>query len=195
MGWRSTTLRTLSDTNLVLPNNTLLNAELENWSRPAPRIARNIELPVAYQVSPEQVLAWVREELVRVPGVCPDPPPKAWLRSFEPGFQRYQLKVWIDEFRVHDDVESDCLKALWGRFAREGAPLQHPLPLRLWPSATGVAQVVEQGLGVDPTRGVHHLRVQGQRPGHGLVGEAGDGPQAKGEQGDGNGPAGGSGGA
>ena len=57
--------------------------------------------------------------------------PKAWLTGFEPAYQRYVLKFWVEEFCQHDDLESDVLKRLWHRFSTEGVPLRSPYPVRL----------------------------------------------------------------
>ncbi len=134
LGWRTTRLITLSDDELILPNNLMMSAEIQNFSEPARRTARNIDLPVAYDVAPEDVLTWVNDELSRIPRVLMEPAPRAWLTSFEPGFQHYTLKFWIEDFRFHDDLESDVRKALWLRFRKEGRPLRHPHPLVIEPN-------------------------------------------------------------
>jgi small-conductance mechanosensitive channel len=131
VGWRSTRVRTLSEDILILPNMTLLSAELQNFSVPNRVTARLVELPVPFEVSPEDVSAWVREELGTIQGILKDPVPRSWLVRFEPACQRYVIKMWVEDFRLHDDLESEALKRLWHRFRRENVPLVQVTAVRV----------------------------------------------------------------
>ncbi|MCK6527201.1 mechanosensitive ion channel family protein [Myxococcota bacterium] len=142
IGWRSTRLRTFSDDFVVLPNNTLQSAEVQNFSAPSRITARNLDLPVPYRVAPEQVEAWALEELRSVPMVLPEPCPLVWLVRFEPACQRYVVKFWIEDFRFHDTIESDVLKALWRRFSREGVPLLQESAIRIAQAPAPVHEAV-----------------------------------------------------
>lgn len=131
IGWRSTRLRTLSGDIVVMPNNTLLTAEVQNFSAPERATSRLVELPVAFSVPPRDLEAWVRDELSRIPRVLRDPPPKTWLTRYEVTCVRYTIKFWVEDFGIHDDLESDVLKAMWYRLDQEGVPLRQLTAVRV----------------------------------------------------------------
>lgn len=133
MGWRSARLATLSGDVLVVPNNALLAAEILNTSIPTAVTSRNIDLVVSPLVPPREVERWLNEELPRIPGTLSEPAPRTWLVKLEATCHHYVLKVWIEEFRRHDDIESDVRKAMWYRLQSEGYPLALETPVRLMP--------------------------------------------------------------
>lgn len=131
VGWRSTRLRTLSGDILVLPNNVLLSAEIQNFSVPTTHTARNVELLVSPEVPPRALSTWVTEELSGIEGVLMTPPPKIWLIRLEMTAHRYMIKFWVEDFARHDDLESEFLKAMWYRLKQEGISLTLETPIRL----------------------------------------------------------------
>jgi small-conductance mechanosensitive channel len=52
IGWRSTQLRTLTNTVVVMPNSTLAKAIITNYSMPEPRMSLVIPVSVAYGTDP-----------------------------------------------------------------------------------------------------------------------------------------------
>lgn len=113
IGWRSTHLRTFNGDLVVLPNSTIARARIQNFYAPDRLCARNLDVCVAVRASPEEVERAVAQACANVALVRDEPAPKVWLVGFTPLFTRYTVKVWIDDFRVHDDVESDVMKAIW----------------------------------------------------------------------------------
>lgn len=120
IGWRTTTLRLFSDDVLVIPNVVLTQAQVVNHHQPAPMCARNLPIPVPLDLAPDVVTSWVREVAAGIDGILTDPPPKVWLTAIDDHCQRYVIKIWVAEFRRHDDLESELYKGLWYRFQREG---------------------------------------------------------------------------
>lgn len=147
MGWRSTRLRTLSGDVLVLPNNTLLGAEIQNFSAPDKLTSRLIELAVSPNVPPRALESWVMEEVGKIEGLLSEPPPQVWLVRLDPTVHRYLIKVWLPDFPFHDRLESELLKALWYRLQAEGHPVLLETPVRLQgglPSALSVPDEVQR---------------------------------------------------
>ncbi len=122
IGWRSTRLRMFSGDLLLVPNASLLNAQVVNFGSPTPWCGRTIPVPVPFEVAPSEFDAWAREVLEAIPGVeIPrDPRTKVWLVAIDDHCQRYAVRFWATEFRIHDDLESDLLKGLWYKFAERG---------------------------------------------------------------------------
>jgi small-conductance mechanosensitive channel len=129
MGWRATRLRTFSWDIVAVPNSVIAKARLQNFYAPDKVCARNVELLVRLGASPEQVERVVRAACEGLPEIRKEPAPKVWLVGVTPLFQRYIVKIWIDDFSRHDDIESDLLKALFhGSHAERIALSEGALP-------------------------------------------------------------------
>ena len=126
MGWRSTRIRTFSADIVALPNSIIAKARVQNFYAPDRVTSRTVELPVALAASPEAVESAVCRACGRVERVHADPKPKVWLVAVTPLFQRYVIRFWMDDFQVHDDTESDLMKALWHECRAEGVALASP---------------------------------------------------------------------
>jgi len=113
VGWRSTRLRTLAGNLVVVPNSSIARSRIHNFDAPTHMLARYIDLPVTLTASPTQVEEAARQASSQTSGVRIDPPIRIWLVSITPLFQRYTIKFWIDGFQLHDEIESDLMKALW----------------------------------------------------------------------------------
>lgn len=123
MGWRSTHLRTLSGDIVVFPNAVVARGRVQNFSAPDPRTSRLVDLNVRLGADPDGVEAVVRAACATVAAVRADPPPRVWLAGVTPLFQRWVIKVWIDDFGVHDETESEVQKALLRHLSAAGLAL------------------------------------------------------------------------
>ncbi|HYH97933.1 hypothetical protein, partial [Hyalangium sp.] len=86
---------------------------LHNFYAPDKICACNVELLVRLEATPEQVERVARPACEARPEIRKEPAPKVWLVGMTPLFQLYIVKIWIDDFARHDDIESDLLKALF----------------------------------------------------------------------------------
>ncbi|MEQ1564784.1 MAG: mechanosensitive ion channel family protein [Myxococcota bacterium] len=149
IGWRSTRLQTFSRDVLVVPNITLLNAQVLNFAHPSPECGRPVPVPVPLDVPPHVFERWAREVLGRIPGVvgADEPRTKVWLTAVEDHCQRYVVRFWVSEFRIHDDCESELLKGLWYKFAEHGVAF--PAPFQ---AVRVIDQVPAAMAALDPSR-------------------------------------------
>lgn len=132
VGWRSTTLRTLPNNLVVIPNSTLAKAVITNYSAPEPRMSLGIPVSVAYGTDPvrvEKVLLEVVGDAARqgLSGLLTDPQPHVRLI---PGFGAssldFTLTVQVRQFAEQFYVQSELRKLILARFEREG--IQMPFP-------------------------------------------------------------------
>lgn len=130
IGWRSTRLRTFSRDVLLIPNNSLLNAQVLNFTHTDAECGRQVPVPVPLDVPPHVFDRWARDALTAIDGIVgvEEPRTKVWLVSVDDHCQRYVVRFWATEFRIHDDCESEFLKRLWYTFQEHG--LQFPAPQR-----------------------------------------------------------------
>lgn len=147
LGWRSTRLQTFSWDVVSLPNAVIARARVQNYYAPSKTCARNLEFLVATSASPEAVESAARRACARIERVRTEPAPKVWLVAFTPLFQRYVVKVWLDDFQFHDDIESDLMKALWHELHAAGITADMAAPVAAIEPARPEAPVVAARLG------------------------------------------------
>ncbi len=134
IGWRSTTLRTLGNNLVVIPNSTLAKAVITNFSMPEDRMALNIPVSVSYGNDPqhvERVLLEIARQAARenLEGLLTSPDPNV---RFIPGFGDssldFTLGVQVRKFVDQYLVQSELRKRILERFQKEG--IEMPFPTR-----------------------------------------------------------------
>lgn len=123
ISWRSTRVRTLTRDIVAVPNSLIARTRVQNYSSPERLTGRNVEILVPLDAAPEAVGRALALAACQVEGVVADPAPKTWLVGMLPFAQRYVIRLWIEEFARHDDIESDLMKALWHALRVEGIAL------------------------------------------------------------------------
>jgi len=131
LGWRSTSLRTLANNTVVVPNSTLAKAVITNYSMPEPRLAISIQVSVGYESDPDRVekllLEIVREAAPVTAGLLLSPEPSVRLI---PGFGEssldFSLGVHVRQFTDQYLVQSELRKRILRRFAQEGISMPFP---------------------------------------------------------------------
>jgi small-conductance mechanosensitive channel len=132
-GWRATSLRTLANNIVYIPNASLAKAVITNYSRPEERMALSIAVSVAYGTDPKHVEVILedtaRQAATDVAGLLADPPPSARLI---PGFGAssldFSLGVQVRRFVDQYLVQSELRKRIIERFSKEG--IEMPFPTR-----------------------------------------------------------------
>jgi len=134
IGWRSTTLLTLSNNYVVIPNSTLAKAIITNFSAPEQRTGCSVNVAVAFGTDPravEKALLESARDAIRdgLDGLLDLPEPSV---SFIPGFGDWslnfslnvQVRQYTDQFRV----QSELRKRIIGKLPAAG--IEMPFPTR-----------------------------------------------------------------
>jgi small-conductance mechanosensitive channel len=134
IGWRSTTLLTLGENYVVIPNSTLSKAMITNFSLPQIRMAYSLQVNAAYGTDPERVekaLLEVAQEAIQdqTAGLLSDPTPSV---RFIPGFgdsaMSFSLNVELARYEDQYVVQSELRKRIVKKFQQEG--IEIPFPTR-----------------------------------------------------------------
>lgn len=128
ISWRATTLQTLANNLVVVPNSRLAQALVTNFSLPDPRLAVSVAVTVVPASDPDVVERVLGEEAARavdeVPGLLPDPPPAV---RFAPGFAEtglaFTVSVHVAEFADQFRVQHELRKRIYRRLQAEGVAL------------------------------------------------------------------------
>lgn len=96
IGWRSTRLRQLNNTVVIIPNSTLAKAIITNHNLPDRTAQMTLEVAVGYENDPERIEAILLEEAVAARADCPRilelPAPSV---AFSPGFRPTSINFTI----------------------------------------------------------------------------------------------------
>jgi small-conductance mechanosensitive channel len=131
IGWRSTHLRTLAPSLVIVPNATLSKAVITNFRAMNPRLLLATPFEVTLDSDPDAVMRALSEEaaaIVKVAGVAETPAPVA---RFVPGFgdRGMAFTVYCTVVAGTDGgfVQQELRKRVVARLRREGIALAEPV--------------------------------------------------------------------
>lgn len=123
---RSTTIRTVNNISIIVPNSEFIATSVINWSHGDPKIRVDVPVGVSYSSDLDIVLQALRDVARENPDVLPDPEPQVHLRGFGDSSWDMQLRVWIGEPKRHPQVTSDLNCAIVRAFRRHDIEIPFP---------------------------------------------------------------------
>ncbi|WP_300456514.1 mechanosensitive ion channel domain-containing protein [Accumulibacter sp.] len=124
---RYTVVRTLTGTEVIIPNEYLVSNIVRNESFTDSRLRVTISIQVAYGTDLEQAMRLMREAAQAQPRVLTDPPPQALLSAFADSGINLELGFWIgDPQEGTGGVRSAINLAIWRSFRDEGIEIPFP---------------------------------------------------------------------
>ena len=130
--WRDTTLRELSDNQIIVPNLRLARATIKNYNLPDLDLSVPVEVGVCFDSDLEKVervtQSVAQEVMKEVPGGVPEFEPAVRFHSF--GDSSIQLKVALRAKNFSDQylLKHEFIKRLQKRYQQEGIVI--PFPVR-----------------------------------------------------------------
>jgi small-conductance mechanosensitive channel len=149
IGWRSTRVRMLQNTVVVVPNKKVAESVIVNYDLPEPRLALLIRVSVGYASDPDHVERVLVDEATKaagpIPGLLAEPAP--FVRLI-PGFGESsldftlicQVASFVDQYVVQHELRKRILR----RLRAEG--IEIPYPVR-------TVELKSRGEGSAPERG------------------------------------------
>ncbi|WP_447968493.1 mechanosensitive ion channel family protein [Nitrospira sp. M1] len=123
---RSTTIRSLNNMSIIVPNAEFISGTVTNWSHSDPRTRVEIDVGVSYQSDLQTVIHALVEAGSEHPQVLQDPTPKTWLMSFGDSSWNMRLLVWLDSPKNRMQVISDVNCAIVEKFRNRGVEIPFP---------------------------------------------------------------------
>jgi small-conductance mechanosensitive channel len=133
IGWRTTTVRSLANNMVLIPNAKLAQAIVTNFHLPEKRLSVSLPVSVRYDADPDHIEA-ILQDLLRaavheIPEILADPAPSV---TFDPGFGEFSLGFTVGfqvgEFSRQFAAKAALRKRILRRFREEGIVI--PLPAR-----------------------------------------------------------------
>jgi small-conductance mechanosensitive channel len=128
VNWRSTRLRTNDDICLDIPNKSIVGSTITNLTYPTAQHGIRLEVRFDYHVSPSIVKDCMIRAAAHAPGVLPSPPPKVFLKAFAESAITYEIKFWIDNEAIFNDIVDAIRTNVWHEAERNN--IRIPFPVR-----------------------------------------------------------------
>ncbi len=133
IGWRSTTIRALSNNYIIVPNSKMAQSIVTNYHLPEKRMSSQVQVGVSYDADPaqmERVLLEIAAAGVReIPGMLAEPAPSV---ALDPGFGEsslgFSLNYSVAEFASQFGVRNELRRRILLRFREER--IEMPFPTR-----------------------------------------------------------------
>ena len=123
---RSTTVRSLNNIAIIVPNSEFVSSQVVNWSHGDRKIRLDIEVGVSYQSDLDTVLRSLKEVALENPEIIRDPEPDVHLREFGDSSWNMKLRIWIDNPKRHPVVRSEINCAIVRKFRENGVEIPFP---------------------------------------------------------------------
>jgi small-conductance mechanosensitive channel len=128
MNWRTLTLKTLDNHNIILPNASVAKQDITNYSRPTPLQRMHVRVGVAYRHPPGQVKTVLARAAAQAEGVMADPPPEVVVDDYGDFSVQYDVRYWIADYAHWQQIHDAVMTRLWYELKR--ADLTIPFPVR-----------------------------------------------------------------
>ncbi len=123
---RSTTIVTLDNVTIIVPNSEFVSNNVVNWSHGDTKIRMNIEVGVSYDSDLDTVLRCLQEVAEEHPKVMEKPRPDVIFRSFGDSSWNMVLRAWVKNPKIHHIVTSDLNCAIVRKFRENNIEIPFP---------------------------------------------------------------------
>ncbi|MCB9079441.1 MAG: mechanosensitive ion channel [Anaerolineaceae bacterium] len=123
---RATTVRTIDNVELIIPNQTFLTNQITTFTKTETKVRMMVPLGVSYNSNPKQVRQIALQTAARHGLVLSDPEPMLLFRGFGDSSLNFDLAVWIDQPSRRPRVRSDLYYMLWDAFVEHSIEIPFP---------------------------------------------------------------------
>lgn len=127
IGWRSTSVVTLANERLEIPNAMIAKEVLTNYTAEA-GVADEISIGIGYLEPPNRVREVILRALLDVPDVARTPKPDVYAWEYGEYSIRYRVRYWLADYGVRELVRDRVTTALWYVLRRNS--MEVPFPVR-----------------------------------------------------------------
>jgi small-conductance mechanosensitive channel len=128
IGIRSSTVRTGQGAEVIVPNGDLVSKEVVNWTRSDRQRRYDIDVGVAPDSDPEQVMRLLVEAAGDVPEIMTAPAPRVMFKGFGESSLNFSLLAWVPTIDVGLQAQNALRVAILRKL--EGAGIAIPFPQR-----------------------------------------------------------------
>lgn len=126
IGLRSTKIKTVENTLLIIPNSELCNTTIINLAFPDLRAKGRINVGVAYGSDPEKIKAILVAAARDIPEILTEPQPEAFFVSFGDSALNMALFFWVRDYTEVFPVTDRLNTLIHDRFRENGIAIPYP---------------------------------------------------------------------
>ena len=123
---RSTTIKTLNNISIIVPNEKFISSSVINWSYGDLKIRVDLEVGVSYNSDLDTVLRALYEVASENKEVLNEPKPEVHLREFGDSSWNMNLRIWINDPKRFYYVRSDVNCAIVRKFKKYNIEIPFP---------------------------------------------------------------------
>ncbi|MBN1272570.1 MAG: mechanosensitive ion channel [Candidatus Aminicenantes bacterium] len=123
---RSTTIQSLNNIAIIVPNSQFISDKVVNWSHGDSKIRLDINVGVSYGSDLDAVLKALQEVAKENSDVLENPKPVVHFRDFGDSAWNMQLRIWILNPKKHYNVRSDIHCAIVRKFREKNIEIAFP---------------------------------------------------------------------
>jgi small-conductance mechanosensitive channel len=123
---RATTVRTLTNEELIVPNNNFTTNQVKNFTKSERLVQVTIPLGVSYKSDPELVRQIAIETSLSHPQVLAVPPPVLLFRGYGDSSLDFELRVSTNQPELTLRIRSDLYYTLWEKLAENNIEIPFP---------------------------------------------------------------------
>jgi small-conductance mechanosensitive channel len=123
---RATTVRTLTNEELIVPNNNFTTNQVKNFTKSERLVQIVILFGVSYKSDPELVREIAIETSLSHHLVLVDPPPTLLFIGYGDSSLDFELRVSVNQPELTLNIRSDLYYMLWDRLAENDIEIPYP---------------------------------------------------------------------
>ena len=123
---RSTTVRTLNNVSIIVPNSEFISANVINWSHGDIKVRLDIDVGVSYDSDLDTVFRSLHEVADENKDVMKTPKSDVLLMSFGDSAWDMRLRIWIEDPKKYNEVRSDINCAIVRKFRANNIEIPFP---------------------------------------------------------------------
>jgi small-conductance mechanosensitive channel/CRP-like cAMP-binding protein len=127
INWRATKVVTLDEVEIVIPNATLGQGFITNFTRPKRFSRRSVYVHAPYDVPTQHAQRILRDATAAAWGVLAEPPPSVVTNAFDERGVQYWVRFFTNEFDKRDRVDGGVRDRIWYALHRAGITIPPPL--------------------------------------------------------------------
>ena len=144
ISWRSTVLRTRESTLVALPNSSIADGAIVNYSEPAPPTRVFVDIGVTYTAPPNHVKALMVDAIAQVPLALATPGPDVLMLDFGASAITYRARCFVPDMERASLAQDQMRTALWYAFQRHGIEIPYPIQIEYSPGTMPAVAMPEQ---------------------------------------------------
>lgn len=126
MGLRATVARSRDEEDLIIPNATLVQNTVTNFTLRDPIFRLHATVGVSYDSDMAEVKRVLQEAAAALPGRLSDRDPRVLLTGFGDSAVNFEVLVWSEDPWSARVTKSDLNEAIWWAFKRAGIVIAYP---------------------------------------------------------------------